>query len=94
MVEPLRHRQTAPVTSADLPASGSGVVVLIALLGEVGTQSGGNDAVECPVGQDARQKGHHCGRATDGIASARLARRHCLGEHLGRSVSGQARIGE
>ena len=28
-----------------------------------GTQSGGKDAVECPVGQDARQAGEQCGVA-------------------------------
>jgi len=47
--------RAAPVTSADLPASGSGVVVLFcSLLGKVGTQSGGKEEVEYPVGQDAR----------------------------------------
>jgi len=38
--------------------------------------------------------GEQCGVAADGVASARLARRHCLGDHLGRGVSGQARLGE
>ena len=64
-----------------------------ALLGKVGTQSGGKDAVERPVGQDARQAGEQCGVAADGVASARPARRHCIGDHLGRGVSGHARIG-
>ena len=35
----------------------NGVTAFICLLGKVGTQSGGNDAVEYPVGQDARQEG-------------------------------------
>src|SRR5262247_1727406 len=57
-----------------------------ALLGKVGPQSGGKEEVEYPVGQDARQVGEQCGVAADGVASARLARRHCLGDNLGRGV--------
>src|SRR6202043_615052 len=86
--------RVAPVTSADLPANGSGVVLLIALLGKVGTQSGGKDAVEYPVRQEARQKREQCGVAADGVASAWLSRCHGLGDHLGSGVSRQARLGK
>ena len=63
--------------------------MLIGLLVKVGTQSGGKDAVEYPVGQDARQEGEHCGVAADGVASARLARRHCLGITLAAASAGR-----
>ena len=43
----------APVTSADLSESGSGVVVLICSPWESGDAERQQDAVEYPVGQDA-----------------------------------------
>ena len=59
-------------------------------LGKVGTQSRGKEEVEYPVGQDAYDA-EQSGFAADGVASARLTRCHCLGDYLGRGVSGQAR---
>jgi hypothetical protein len=41
----------------------------------MGTQSRDKNAVEHPVGQQARQAGDQCGAAADGVAGVGLARR-------------------
>jgi hypothetical protein len=73
----------ALVESTVLPASGTGVAPLNRSAWEVRTHSGGEDGVEHPI-REGRGQGKQTGLATDGIAGARLARRHYLGDHLGR----------
>ncbi len=60
--------------------------------GKVGRQSSSQDTVERSVGEDARQACDHCGIAADGVTSTRLASRHCLDDHFGRGISGQASL--